>query len=81
MKDIIEGFLKFQSDAFPKRADLFKNLANQQNPRTLFISCSDSRLVPELVTQHEPGGGSLLFVTRVILCRLMGLNLAGFLHL
>lgn len=61
MKDIIEGFLKFQSDAFPKRADLFKNLANQQNPRTLFISCSDSRLVPELVTQHEPGG---LFVIR-----------------
>lgn len=61
MKDIIEGFLKFQRDAFPERADLFKNLATQQNPRTLFISCSDSRLVPELVTQHEPGG---LFVIR-----------------
>lgn len=61
MKDIIEGFLRFQRDAFPERADLFKNLATQQNPRTLFISCSDSRLVPELVTQHEPGG---LFVIR-----------------
>ena len=61
MKDIIEGFLKFHSDAFPERADLFKDLATQQNPRTLFISCSDSRLVPELVTQHEPGG---LFVIR-----------------
>ena len=61
MKDIIEGFLKFHSDAYPKRADLFKNLATKQNPRTLFISCSDSRLVPELVTQHEPGG---LFVIR-----------------
>jgi carbonic anhydrase len=61
MKDIIEGFLKFQSDAFPERAELFKGLATQQNPRTLFISCSDSRLVPELVTQREPGG---LFVIR-----------------
>ena len=61
MKDIIEGFLKFHSEAYPERADLFKGLATQQNPRTLFISCSDSRLVPELVTQHEPGG---LFVIR-----------------
>ncbi|TMM47909.1 carbonic anhydrase [Colwellia ponticola] len=61
MKDIIEGFLKFQSDAYPERAELFKNLAYKQNPSTLFISCSDSRLVPELVTQHEPGE---LFVIR-----------------
>ena len=61
MKDIIEGFLKFHSEAYPKRADLFKDLATKQNPRTLFISCSDSRLVPELVTQREPGG---LFVIR-----------------
>ncbi|KVV35766.1 carbonic anhydrase [Burkholderia ubonensis] len=61
MKDIIEGFLQFQRDAFPKRAELFKDLATHQNPRTLFISCSDSRLVPELVTQREPGD---LFVIR-----------------
>jgi carbonic anhydrase len=61
MKDIIEGFLKFQREAFPKRAELFKGLATQQNPRALFISCSDSRLVPELVTQREPGE---LFVIR-----------------
>ena len=61
MKDIIDGFLKFQREAYPKRAKLFKNLATQQNPRALFISCSDSRLVPELVTQREPGD---LFVIR-----------------
>ncbi|WP_431823799.1 carbonic anhydrase [Burkholderia sp. F1] len=61
MKDIIEGFLQFQRDAFPKRAELFKGLATQQSPRALFISCSDSRLVPELVTQREPGD---LFVIR-----------------
>jgi len=61
MKDIIDGFLKFQRDAFPRRSELFKRLATSQNPRTLFISCSDSRLVPELVTQREPGD---LFVIR-----------------
>ena len=61
MQDIIDGFLKFQRNAFPERAGLFKDLANQQSPRALFISCSDSRLVPELVTQREPGD---LFVIR-----------------
>jgi carbonic anhydrase len=61
MKDIIDGFLKFQREAFPARAELFKDLASHQNPRALFISCSDSRLVPELVTQREPGD---LFVIR-----------------
>lgn len=61
MKEIIEGFLKFRKDVYPAHEDLFKGLAHQQSPRTLFISCSDSRLVPELVTQHQPGG---LFVIR-----------------
>ncbi|VFS30779.1 Carbonic anhydrase 1 [Yokenella regensburgei] len=61
MKEIIDGFLKFQREAFPEREALFKQLATQQSPRTLFISCSDSRLVPELVTQREPGD---LFVIR-----------------
>ena len=61
MQDIIDGFLKFQRNAFPERAGLFKDLANQQSPRALFISCSDSRLVPELVTQRGPGD---LFVIR-----------------
>src|ERR1700684_612406 len=61
MRDIIDGFLKFRLDAFPKRSELFKSLATAQNPRTLFITCSDSRVVPELLTQREPGD---LFVIR-----------------
>lgn len=61
MKEIIDGLLKFQREAFVERSELFKQLATRQNPRTLFISCSDSRLVPELLTQREPGD---LFVIR-----------------
>ncbi|MEM5432161.1 carbonic anhydrase [Cupriavidus oxalaticus] len=61
MQDIIDGVLKFQRDALPHRSDLFKRLANSQSPGTLFIACSDSRVVPELLTQSEPGD---LFVIR-----------------
>ena len=61
MKALIDGFLKFQKEAFPQRTDLFKHLATTQQPGTLFITCSDSRVVPELLTQQEPGE---LFVIR-----------------
>lgn len=61
MQHIVEGFLNFQKDIFPEQKELFRSLASSQNPKALFISCSDSRLVPELVTQQEPGQ---LFVIR-----------------
>jgi len=35
VKEIIDGFLKFQREAFPEREALFKQLATQQSPRTL----------------------------------------------
>ena len=61
MQHIVEGFLNFQKEIFPKQKELFHSLASSQNPKALFISCSDSRLVPELVTQQDPGQ---LFVIR-----------------
>jgi carbonic anhydrase len=35
--------------------DLFRTLAHAQSPHILFISCSDSRVMPELLTQRQPG--------------------------
>lgn len=61
MKQVIEGFLNFQKEVFPKRKELFHSLSSKQHPKVLFISCSDSRIVPELVTQQDPGQ---LFVIR-----------------
>ncbi len=46
MRDIIDGFLRFQRDAYPARSQLFKSLATRQAPKALFIACSDSRVVP-----------------------------------
>lgn len=76
MQHIIEGFLSFQKEIFPQRKELFRSLASSQNPKALFISCSDSRLVPELVTQQEPGQLSLSFVMLATSCRRSGRNLA-----
>ncbi|MGN4155447.1 carbonic anhydrase [Burkholderia gladioli] len=61
MKSLIDGFIKFQKEVFPTRSELFSQLATQQNPHLLFITCSDSRVVPELLMQGEPGD---LFVIR-----------------
>lgn len=61
MKSIVDGVLKFQKHTFPGLSGLFKELATAQNPSALFITCSDSRVVPELLTQQDPGD---IFVIR-----------------
>jgi len=35
--------------------ELFKKLRKEQNPHTLFITCSDSRIIPNIITSTMPG--------------------------
>ncbi|MCG8449281.1 MAG: carbonic anhydrase [Pirellulales bacterium] len=61
MKKLIAGVQHFQKDSFRAKQPLFEELAKGQQPLALFITCSDSRIDPNLLTHTEPGE---LFVVR-----------------
>jgi carbonic anhydrase len=62
MQRLIEGVHKFRTDEFGNYRKLFRKLSQRgQNPHTLFITCSDSRMLAELITQSQPGD---LFVVK-----------------
>lgn len=60
--DLLLRLRRFHSDYFPGHQQRFQDLVAQgQHPKTLFIGCSDSRLVPYLLTGAGPGE---LFIVR-----------------
>jgi carbonic anhydrase len=61
MQKLIEGIHNFQANLFTSQRERFERLADGQHPETLFITCSDSRINPNLITQTEPGE---LFIIR-----------------
>jgi carbonic anhydrase len=61
MKKLVAGVHQFQRTIFASQRELFEHLSKGQRPDTLFITCSDSRVVPNLITQTDPGD---LFVLR-----------------
>jgi carbonic anhydrase len=63
VNQFLRGISRFQRDIYPKNQKLFEELALNQRPEALFITCADSRIDPCLLTQTKPGE---LFICRVI---------------
>jgi carbonic anhydrase len=62
MQKLVKGIHSFRNGYFASHRQLFEQLATSgQNPETLFITCSDSRVVPNLITNAAPGE---LFIIR-----------------
>jgi len=61
MQKLVQGIHHFQASIFRPQRELFERLADGQHPEALFITCSDSRINPNLITQTDPGD---LFILR-----------------
>jgi carbonic anhydrase len=61
VQQLVAGVHRFRSHVFRKQQELFQRLSQKQEPQTLFITCSDSRIDPNLITHTAPGD---LFVLR-----------------
>ena len=61
MQNLVNGVHYFQNIGFRQQQSLFESLAAGQSPEACFITCSDSRIDPNLITNSPPGG---LFIVR-----------------
>lgn len=61
MDKLISGLSEFKKGSYKENKKLFKELATAQHPEVLLITCSDSRIDPNLITQTKPGD---LFICR-----------------
>ena len=64
IEELLAGVTRFETDVFPGQREHFEDLAHGQEPSALFITCSDSRVLPNLITQTRPG--------ELFLCRDIG---------
>jgi len=61
MEKFLTGIEQFQDTVFPASRKLYEQLAEGQSPHTLYIGCSDSRVIPNELMQAPPGD---LFICR-----------------
>ncbi len=55
MDKLTQGVVRFETEIYPERKEFFDKLIAKQYPRALFITCADSRVVPNMITDSEPG--------------------------
>jgi len=55
VQKLIAGIVDFRERMLPQYAQRFKELALSQTPDVLFVTCSDSRVVPDLLASTHPG--------------------------
>ena len=55
MQKLVRGIHQFQTEYFRPQKERFARLTRGQQPEALFISCSDSRVSPTVLTQSQPG--------------------------
>ena len=54
MQKLVQGIHQFQTQVFSSHRELFERLdSHGQTPETLFITCSDSRISPNLITDRK----------------------------
>ncbi len=77
VKKLGSGFKRFKKEYFGKNSTLFKELNKGQRPKTLVISCSDSRVDPAIMFDCRPGE---LFIVRNVANLVPSYNPDGGVH-